>query len=57
MDYEKKAKEHELRQSIKARERQAIFEEAFETEVQLYKQSGTIPSIFILFPFALCLAC
>jgi hypothetical protein len=29
---------------LKAKERQAIFEQAFETEIQQYKQSGIIPS-------------
>ncbi len=29
---------------LKAKERQAIFEEAFVTEIQQYKQSGIIPS-------------
>lgn len=44
-EYEQKAKEHEVKQFIKAKERQAIFEEAFETEIQQYKESGVIPSI------------
>lgn len=34
---------------IRAQERQAIFAEAFESEIQQYKQSGIIPSrLFIL---------
>ena len=39
-----KIKEYESKQVLKAKERQAIFEEAFETEIQQYKQSGIIPS-------------
>ena len=37
---------------IRAQERQAIFAEAFETEIQQYKQSGIIPSrLFVLLLF------
>lgn len=35
---------------MKAKERQAIFEAAFETEVEQYKQSGVIPSKICLLP-------
>ena len=40
-----KMKEQEVKQMMRAQERQAIFGEAFETEIQQYKQSGIIPSI------------
>lgn len=39
-----KVKEYESKQISKAKERQAIFEQAFETEIQQYKESGIIPS-------------
>ncbi|EFX85193.1 hypothetical protein DAPPUDRAFT_313831 [Daphnia pulex] len=38
-----KVREYESKQVLKAKERQAIFEQAFETEIQQYKQSGIIP--------------
>ena len=39
-----KVREFESKQALKAKERQAIFEQAFETEILQYKQSGIIPS-------------
>ena len=44
MEHLMKVKEIEAEQMNKALERQAIFEEAFHTEIQYYKESGTIPS-------------
>ena len=43
-----KIREYESKLVLKAKERQAIFEQAFETEIQQYKQSGIIPSNSIL---------
>lgn len=43
-----KVKDYELKQLSKAKERQAIFEEAFETEIKQYKEFGTIPSKTLL---------
>lgn len=37
-------KDYESKKLLKAKERQAIFEEAFETEIKQYKESGIIPS-------------
>lgn len=39
-----KVREYESKQIFKAKERQAIFEQAFETEIRQYKESGIIPS-------------
>lgn len=46
-----KIKEHEVKQIMRAQERQAIFGEAFETEIRQYKQSGIIPSTINIFLF------
>lgn len=46
MEHLVKVKELEAEQRNKALERQAIFEEAFHSEIQYYKESGTIPSMF-----------
>jgi hypothetical protein len=43
-----KIREYASKLVLKAKERQAIFEQAFETEIQQYKQSGIIPSNSIL---------
>nr|CAH0109346.1 unnamed protein product [Daphnia galeata] len=40
-----KIREYESKLVLKAKERQAIFEQAFETEIQQYKQSGIIPRV------------
>lgn len=44
-EYLLKVKEQEVKQMIRAQERQAIFGEAFESEIRQYKQTGIIPSI------------
>lgn len=45
MEHLVKVKELENEQRSKALERQAIFEEAFHSEIQYYKESGTIPKL------------
>jgi len=45
MEHLVKVKELEAEQRNKALERQAIFEEAFHSEIQYYKESGTIPKL------------
>jgi len=45
MEHLVKVKELETEQRNKALERQAIFEEAFHSEIQYYKESGTIPKL------------
>lgn len=40
-----KVREYESKQIFKAKERQAIFEQAFETEIRQYKESGIIPRL------------
>ena len=39
-----KVKEYEVKQMIKAKERQAVFEQVFEADIQQYKTSGILPS-------------
>ena len=41
-----KVKEYEVKQMIKAKERQAVFEQVFEADIQQYKTSGILPSKF-----------
>jgi hypothetical protein len=41
-------KEFEKKREPSLRERQAVFQEAFEKDVQNYKQQGTIPSKNVL---------
>ena len=48
LEHVKQIKENEIKQMLIAKERSIIFEEAFESEIQQYKQSGVIQSITTL---------
>ena len=44
LEHAMKVKEYEVKQMIKAKERQAVFEQVFEADIQQYKTSGILPS-------------